>query len=87
MKSYLRVYHYKTTRLAELIPGIRSSLLFNGVNYQGDGCKSKKEADQLVASAVISKPWVELCSQGHYYCGTLTEAQIAATTPAAPVVT
>ncbi|GJS76440.1 hypothetical protein Tco_0726321 [Tanacetum coccineum] len=52
---FLQVYHYKTTRLAELIPGIRSSLLFNGVNYQGDGCKSKKEAEQLVASAVISK--------------------------------
>ncbi|GKC26446.1 hypothetical protein Tco_1033740, partial [Tanacetum coccineum] len=33
------------------------------------------------------RPWVELCSQGHYYCGILTEAQIATTTPAAPVVT
>ncbi|GKD31152.1 hypothetical protein Tco_1241930 [Tanacetum coccineum] len=64
---------YKTTRLVGLIPGFRSSLLFSGVNYQGDGCKSKKEAEQLVACAVISKLFsVTLCSQGHYSRGTLT---------------
>ena len=44
---------YKTTQLAGLIPVFRSTMLFNGVNYQGDGCKSKKEAEQLVARAVI----------------------------------
>ena len=44
---------YNTTQLAGLIPVFRSTVLFNGVNYQGDACKSKKEAEQLVARAVI----------------------------------
>ncbi|GJV29729.1 hypothetical protein Tco_1386177 [Tanacetum coccineum] len=37
----------------------------NAAALQGDGCKSKKEAEQLVACVVISKLFsVSLCSQG-----------------------
>ncbi|GJZ95529.1 hypothetical protein Tco_0667863 [Tanacetum coccineum] len=114
VKINVEIPTYKTTRLAGLIPVFRSSVLFNGVNYQGDDCKSKKEAEQLVARAVILscldsesgndivdiincklRPLVELnkvqeinsVHQGTNVVVPLTEAQIAATTPALPDVT
>nr|GEX28545.1 double-stranded RNA-binding [Tanacetum cinerariifolium] len=114
VKINVEIPTYKTTRLAGLIPVFRSSVLFNGVNYQGDDCKSKKEAEQLVARAVILscldsesgndivdiincklRPLVELnkvqeisnVHQGTNVMVPLTEAQIAATTPALPHVT
>ncbi|GKB60080.1 hypothetical protein Tco_0916266 [Tanacetum coccineum] len=95
--------HLSNLRWLRWIPVFRSSVLFNGVNYQGDGvnyqgdnCKSKKEAEQLVACAVIlscldskSGNDIEINSvhKGTNVVVPLTEAQIAATTPALPVGT
>ncbi|GJR36879.1 hypothetical protein Tco_1212563 [Tanacetum coccineum] len=45
--------HLSNLRWLRWIPVFRSSVLFNGVNYQGDDCKSKKKAEQLVARVVI----------------------------------
>ncbi|KAL4590342.1 hypothetical protein LXL04_003271 [Taraxacum kok-saghyz] len=42
---------YETTESYSPIPVFRSSLVFNGVSYSGDKCKSKKEAEQSVARA------------------------------------
>ncbi|GJY90292.1 hypothetical protein Tco_0505488, partial [Tanacetum coccineum] len=53
IKINVEIPTYKTTRLAGLILVFCSSVLFNDVNYQGDDCKSKKEAEQLVACDVI----------------------------------
>ncbi|PWA99681.1 Double-stranded RNA-binding [Artemisia annua] len=87
---------YTTTQLAGLIPVFRSTMLFNGVNYQGDGCKSKREAEQLVASAVIlsyldsesGNDMVEIINSKFRPLVELKKQPlIAAITPAIPVVT
>ncbi|KAJ0888898.1 putative double-stranded RNA-binding domain-containing protein [Helianthus annuus] len=44
---------YETTQVEESVHVFRSYLHFNGVTYPGDGAKSKKEAEQLVARSVI----------------------------------
>ncbi|KAL4590340.1 hypothetical protein LXL04_003269 [Taraxacum kok-saghyz] len=46
---------YETTGSYSPIHVFRSSLVFNGVSYSGDECKSKKEAEQSAARAVILK--------------------------------
>ncbi|GKF01337.1 double-stranded RNA-binding [Tanacetum coccineum] len=106
--------HLSNLRWLRWIPVFRSSVLFNGVNYQGGDCKSKKKAEQLVARVVILscldsesvndivdiincklRPLVELnkvqeinsVHKGTNVVVPLTEAQIAATTPALLVVT
>ena len=46
---------YQTSQLDTPVPVFRSSLVFNDVSFTGDECKSKKEAEQSVARAVILK--------------------------------
>ncbi|KAJ0753932.1 putative double-stranded RNA-binding domain-containing protein [Helianthus annuus] len=43
----------QTTQVEESAHVFRSYLHFNGVTYPGDGAKSKKEAEQLVARSVV----------------------------------
>ncbi|XP_027331614.1 double-stranded RNA-binding protein 4-like isoform X2 [Abrus precatorius] len=44
---------YNTVQLEGVIPVFKSSLVFNGMSYTGEAAKSKKEAEQLAARAVI----------------------------------
>ncbi|KAI3669685.1 hypothetical protein L6452_41023 [Arctium lappa] len=46
---------YETAQLDASVPVFNSSLVFNGVTYQGEGAKNKKEAEQLAAHAAILK--------------------------------
>lgn len=46
---------YETAQLDASVHVFRSSLVFNGVTYQGDNAKNKKEAEQLAAHAAILK--------------------------------
>ncbi|KAI3519336.1 hypothetical protein L1887_08366 [Cichorium endivia] len=46
---------YQTTQLGSMIPFFRSSLVFNDVTYTGDDCRTKKEAEQSAARAVLLK--------------------------------
>lgn len=46
---------YETSQLDTPVPVFRSCLVFNGVSCTGDDCKSKKEAEQSAARAVILK--------------------------------
>ncbi|KVH92388.1 Double-stranded RNA-binding [Cynara cardunculus var. scolymus] len=46
---------YETAQLDTSVPVFRSSLVFNGVTFQGDSAKNKKEAEQLAAHAAILK--------------------------------
>ncbi|KAI4307634.1 hypothetical protein L6164_030802 [Bauhinia variegata] len=53
VKLSLERPQYKTVQRDGLIPVFVSSLAFNGINYTGDAARSKKEAEQLAARAVI----------------------------------
>ena len=44
---------YETALVDASGPVFRSTLVFNGDTYQGDGAKNKKEAEQLAAHAAI----------------------------------
>lgn len=46
---------YQTIQLDTPVPVFRSTLVFNDVSCTGDDSKSKKEAEQLAARAVILK--------------------------------
>ena len=60
VRMYIQMPTYETTGSYSPIPVFRSSLVFNGVSYSGDECKSKKEAEQSAACAVILKCLVYL---------------------------
>ncbi|KAL7612377.1 double-stranded RNA-binding protein 2 [Lactuca sativa] len=46
---------YQTTQLGSSPPVFRCCLVFNGASFTGDDCRSKKEAEQSAARAVILK--------------------------------
>ncbi|KAJ9540852.1 hypothetical protein OSB04_027358 [Centaurea solstitialis] len=46
---------YQTSQLETTVPVFRSSLVVNGVSCTGADCKSKKEAEQSAARAIILK--------------------------------
>lgn len=53
VKMNLELPAYSTRQSEALLPVFVSSLVFNGVTYTGEPGRSKKEAEQLAARAVI----------------------------------
>lgn len=54
-KMNLESPKYETTRFEGVLPGFVSSVVFGGLKYTGEACKSKKEAEQNAArEAMVS---------------------------------
>lgn len=69
VKMNLEMPTYTTIQPGGVLPVFVSNLVFNGATYTGDLAKSKKEAEQLAARAVIqsimgilSKSFLTNCS-------------------------